>query len=150
MSCMNPSFDASSAIVEIRALSEFRYKLRHYLGASERICRENGLTSLQYQALLHIFSEDAYSIAAIAEKLHCSPATVTRVLNRCESLSLIEHRVSKENQAKKTLCLSAKGYKLINHLIGLHQQELKQLLVHLPIPQHGKFCTSPVCWKSTD
>lgn len=150
MSCMNPSFDASPAAVEIQALSEFRSKLRHYLGASEKICRANGLTSLQYQALLHIFSEDVDSIAAIAEKLQCSSATAARVLNRCVSLSLIESRVSKESQAKRSLRLSAKGYKLISHLIGLHQQELKQLLVHLPIPQHGKFCTSPVCWKSTD
>ena len=81
MSCMNPSFDASPAVVEIQALSEFRYKLRHYLGMSEKICRANGLTSLQYQALLHIFSEDAYSIAAIAEKLQCRPTTSSRILN---------------------------------------------------------------------
>jgi DNA-binding MarR family transcriptional regulator len=150
MSCMSPSIDASPAVAEIQALSEFRYRLRHYLGMSEKICRANGLTSLQYQALLHIFSEDAYSLAAIAEKLQCRLATAAKVLNRCVSLSLIESRVAKENQAKQSLRLSAKGYKLISHLIVLHQQELKQLLVHLPIPQHGKFCTSPVCWKSTD
>lgn len=150
MNCMHPSFDVPPAAVEIQALSEFRYKLRHYLGASEKICRANGLTSLQYQALLHILSEDAPSVAAIAEKLQCRPATAARILNHCESLSLIESRVEQKGQEKKSPRLSAKGLKLISHLIVLHQQELKQLLVHFPVQQHGKFCTSPVCWKSTD
>lgn len=150
MNCMTSLTDTSSEAVDIQAISEFRSKLRHYLKSSEKICRSVGLTTLEYQILLHAHRGEGYSIATVAEKLQCRAVTAQRLLRRCENMGLVEGRTAKEGQGRKHLCLSAKGHILVNQLIALHQQELKQLLVEFPIPQHGKFCTSPVCWKAMD
>lgn len=150
MTCIKPSPKIKPELTEIKDLSEFRFKLKHYLRVSAKICRSNGLTSLQYQALLHAYNEngEGQAIAAIAEKLQSELPSAETILRHCEKLGLIEIRDSRGPQPKAYL--SAKGFQLLRRLMLLHQQELKELIVRFPMSQHGKFCTSPVCWKATD
>lgn len=54
MSSMNSSMLPALTKSDYERISHFRYRLRRFLRISEKMCKDQGLTLLQYQLLLHI------------------------------------------------------------------------------------------------
>ena len=104
-------------------LSQFRYRLRQFLRASETMCRRHGLTLLQYQLLLHIMGfegRDWASIGELAERLQAHHHGVVALVDRCEELRLLQRRPGREDQRIVEIHLRPKGKQLLAQLAALH------------------------------
>jgi DNA-binding MarR family transcriptional regulator len=80
---------------DFERLSHFRHGLRRFLRFSEELCKRQGLTSLQYQLLLHVmgFPGRAWAtIGELAERLQAQHHGVVALVDRCERLALLERR----------------------------------------------------------
>jgi DNA-binding MarR family transcriptional regulator len=115
-------------------LSQFRYRLRQFLRASETMCRRHGLTLLQYQLLLHIMGfegRDWASIGELAERLQAHHHGVVALVDRCEELMLLQRRPGREDQRIVEIHLRPKGKQLLAQLAALHKEERRALLREL-------------------
>ena len=112
-------------------LSHFRHRLRHFLRASELLCKKHGLTPLQYQLLLHVmgFPGRAWAtVGELAERLQAHHHGVVALLDRCEARGLLERRPGRDDQRTVEIHLLARGEKLLARVAALHQDELRRLL----------------------
>lgn len=112
-------------------LSNFRYRLRHFLHISERICKDQGLTPLQYQMLLHVRGfpgREWASIRELAERLQAQHHGVVALINRCEKLGLVIRQQGREDRRVVEIHLLPAGTALLERIAGLHQDELQSLL----------------------
>lgn len=115
-------------------LSQFRYRLRQFLRASETMCRRHGLTLLQYQLLLHVMGfkgRDWASIGDLAERLQAHHHGVVALVDRCEELRLLQRRPGREDQRIVEIHLLPKGKQLLAQLAALHKEERRALLREL-------------------
>jgi DNA-binding MarR family transcriptional regulator len=112
-------------------LSSFRYRLRHFLHISERICKDHGLTPLQYQLLLHVRGfpgREWANIGELAERLQAQHHGVVALINRCEKLGLVTRQQGREDRRVVEIHLLPAGGALLERIAGLHQDELQSLL----------------------
>ena len=112
-------------------LSNFRYRLRHFMRISEQICQEQGLTPLQYQLLLHVRGfpgRDWASIGELAERLQAKHHGVVALINRCEKLGLVIRQAGRQDKRVVEIHLLPAGEALLERIAGLHQNELQRLL----------------------
>jgi len=112
-------------------LSHFRHRLRHFLRVSEDLCKDHGLTPLQYQLLLHVMGfpgRDWASIGELAERLQAQHHGVVALIDRCERRQLLERRTGRSDQRVVEIHLLPKGAKLVARVAALHQGELHRLL----------------------
>lgn len=112
-------------------LSNFRYRLRHFMRISEQICQEQGLTPLQYQLLLHVRGfpgRDWASIGELAERLQAKHHGVVALINRCEKLGLVIRQQGRQDRRVVEIHLLPAGEALLERIAGLHQNELQSLL----------------------
>lgn len=132
----SPSSDSPSDLPmslsqdDYRRLSHVRYQLRRFLRFSEDICHAEGLTSLQYQLLLHVKAMDGKnwaSVSELAEKLQAKLHGVVALLDRCEKLSLIERCINQDDRRQVEIHLLPKGEELLERLAVLHQPEIRML-----------------------
>ncbi|HEU4624292.1 MAG TPA: MarR family transcriptional regulator [Steroidobacteraceae bacterium] len=121
---------------QYEALADFRYRLRRFLRYSERITREHGMTPLQYQLLLQIRGypgREWATVTELAERLQAAHHGVVSLVTRCESAGLVVRETNENNRRVVHVKLTAKGERAIEHLAGLHRDELlrhqKQLIV---------------------
>lgn len=115
---------------DYRRLSHVRYQLRRFLRFSEDICHAEGLTSLQYQLLLHVKAMDGKSWASVselAEKLQAKHHGVVALIDRCEKLGLIERCINQDDRRQVEIHLLPKGEETLEQLAILHQPELRLL-----------------------
>src|ERR1035437_2109355 len=91
-----PSSQAESfpdVAIDYERLSQFRHRLRRFLRVSEDLCLSHGITSLQYQLLLHLKGEAGRAWATVgelAERLQAKPHGVVALINRCEQVGLVK------------------------------------------------------------
>lgn len=81
----------------LEALSDFRFRLRSFLRFSEDAAREEGITVLQYQVLLHtqgFVGREWASISEIAERLQAQAHGVVALVSRCEESGLVRRKAS--------------------------------------------------------
>ncbi len=112
-------------------ISHFRYRLRHFLRISERLCKDQGLTPLQYQLLLHIKGfrgRDWATIGELAERLQAHHHGVVALIDRCEKLGLVARGPGRSDRRVVEVSLSPKGEELLARTATLHQDELRMLL----------------------
>lgn len=115
---------------QLLALSEFRHTLRRFLRFSEDAAHAAGITSLQYQLLLHIGAaegQDGVTIGQLAELLQAKPNGVVALVSRCEAAGLVRRRPGKQDRRQVEVHLLAKGRHCLNALALLHQEELQLL-----------------------
>lgn len=125
---------------DYRRLSHVRYQLRRFLRFSEDICHAEGLTSLQYQLLLHVKAmrgKDWASVGELAEKLQAKHHGVVALLDRCEKLGLIQRRINQEDRRQVEIHLLPEGAKVLERLAVLHQPELRMLESSFSLPAAG-------------
>jgi DNA-binding MarR family transcriptional regulator len=116
---------------DFERLSHFRHRLRRFLRFSEELCRERGLTSLQYQLLLHVMGFPGRSWATVgelAERLQAHHHGVVALIDRCEKLGLLQRRPGRADQRVVEIHLLPKGKKLLAGVAAEHQDELQLLL----------------------
>jgi DNA-binding MarR family transcriptional regulator len=112
-------------------LSHFRHRLRHFLRVSELLCKEHGVTPLQYQLLLHVMGfpgRDWATVGELAERLQAHHHGTVALINRCEKLSLIERRPGRHDQRVVEIHLLPRGERLVATVASEHQGELQRLL----------------------
>jgi DNA-binding MarR family transcriptional regulator len=116
---------------DFERLSRFRHRLRRFLRFSEELCKDWGLTSLQYQLLLHVMGvpgRDWATISELAERLQAHHHGVVALVDRCEKLDLLERRPGRADQRVVEIHLLPKGKKLLVSIAALHQDELQLML----------------------
>ncbi len=112
-------------------LSQFRYRLRRFLRASELLCRRHGVTVLQYQLLLHVAGFEGRlwaSVGELAERLQSHHHGVVALVDRCEALALLERRSGRDDHRVVEVHLRRKGERLLAKLAALHRHERRALL----------------------
>jgi DNA-binding MarR family transcriptional regulator len=116
---------------DFERLSHFRHRLRRFLRFSEELCKHQGLTSLQYQLLLHVMGFPGRAWATIGELAECLQAQhhgVVALVDRCERLALLERRPGRDDQRVVEIHLLPKGERLLARVAAQHQDELQLLL----------------------
>lgn len=115
---------------DIETLARFRYRLRRFLRFSEKICRKNQVTPLQYLLLLHVKGfpgRNWATISELAERLQAHHHGVVSLVSRCEKQELIERRRSQEDRRQVEIHLLTKGNRCLERLAKLHRNELASL-----------------------
>ena len=112
------------------ALSDFRFRLRSFLRFSEDAAREQGITALQYQLMLHtqgFAGRDWATIGEIAERLQAQPHGVVALVSRCEEAGLVRRQSSESDRRQVEVHLLPAGRKKLVQLAAQHADELKRL-----------------------
>jgi DNA-binding MarR family transcriptional regulator len=116
---------------DFERLSQFRHRLRRFLRFSEELCRQWGLTALQYQLLLHVMGFPGRkwaTIGELADRLQAHHHGVVALIDRCEKLELLERRPGRADQRVVEIHLLPKGERLLTRVAAQHQDELNLLL----------------------
>lgn len=121
---------SSLAKADYERLANFRYRLRQFLRRSEDLCRQHGLTPLQYQMLLQIAGcpdREWMNIAELAERLQAKHHGMVALVSRCETLGLVERRLSTADRRQVEVHLTPKGRAALETLARLHVPERRAL-----------------------
>jgi DNA-binding MarR family transcriptional regulator len=106
-------------------LANFRYALRRFFAASERISAESGITSQQYQAMLAIGVAAApLAMKDLADELMLQPHAAVQMVDRLQKLGLAERRASPTDGRSVLLVLTDKGETLLGDLAPRHLEEM--------------------------
>lgn len=108
-------------------LSEFRYRLRRFLGFSENAAIEHGLTPQQYQSMLSIHGfpgRDWVTIGELAERMQIEHHSAGDLVRRMQSVGLVKKEVSPDDRRVMQIHLTESGLNVLNKLIRVHQDEL--------------------------
>ncbi|TMS56568.1 MarR family transcriptional regulator [Imbroritus primus] len=114
----------------LELLSEFRYRLRHFLRFSEEAAKEAGITVLQYQVLVHLGGfpgRDWATISELAERLQSQPHGVVALITRCEDLGLVRRVHSVTDRRQVEVHMTARGRKCLDMLAARHWEMLPAL-----------------------
>jgi DNA-binding MarR family transcriptional regulator len=120
-------------------ISRFRYRLRRFLRISEEFCKEQGLTPLQYQLLLHAKGfpgRDWASIGELAERLQAQHHGVVALIDRCEKLGLVKRSPGQADRRVVEVHLLPKGEALLARTASQHQDELHRLIQEFAQAEH--------------
>ncbi|CAM2157870.1 MarR family transcriptional regulator [Paraburkholderia tropica] len=109
---------------ELEAMSVFRYDLRRFLRASEEIANEAGITTLQYQLLLHVRGfpgRQWATVGELAERLQAAPNGTAALVSRCESAGLVIRKTDPADRRQVQVHLSPKGEQFLLSLAAKHK-----------------------------
>lgn len=126
---------------EFETLSNFRYQLRRFLRWSEQLTRREGITSLQYQLMLHVRGfpgREWATITELAERLQSHHHGVVALVSRGEKLGLVERRTGRSDRREVEIHLTRKGEKIVGRLAALHRDELLRLEGIFTVPSTGQ------------
>jgi len=109
---------------DLEAMSSFRHELRKFLRTSEEIANAAGITTLQYQLLLHVrgFPGRTWaSVGELAERLQAAPNGTAALVSRCETAGLVERRASDADRRLVQVHLTRKGERCLLDLAAQHK-----------------------------
>ncbi|MDQ0609077.1 MarR family winged helix-turn-helix transcriptional regulator [Variovorax sp. W1I1] len=112
------------------ALSDFRFRLRSFLRFSEDAAREEGITVLQYQLMLHtqgFAGREWATVSEIAERLQAQPHGVVALVSRCEEAGLVKRKPSSTDRRQVEVHLLPAGRKKLETLAALHKDQVAKL-----------------------
>jgi DNA-binding MarR family transcriptional regulator len=116
------------SLEEYRALAEFRYQIRRFLGFSEEQVRSAGLEPQQHQLLLAIKGLPKGATATIgelAERLQLKHHSTVELVNRLETLGYVARKAGKEDRRQVIVQLTSSGASILRKLSIAHHQELE-------------------------
>ena len=114
----------------LEALSSFRYHLRMFMRFSEDAAAAEGITSLQYQVLLHVCGfpgREWATIGEIAERMQSQHHGTVALVSRCEEAGLVERRRDPTDRRQVQVHLLPAGRRHLKRLAALHRGELASL-----------------------
>ncbi|ABE33325.1 marR family protein [Paraburkholderia xenovorans LB400] len=109
---------------ELEAMSVFRYELRKFLRVSEEIANAAGITTLQYQLLLHVrgFAGRRWAtVGELAERLQAAPNGTAALVSRCESAGLVTRKADASDRRQVQVHLTPKGERCLLELAAEHK-----------------------------
>lgn len=113
---------------EIRALAEFRYRIRVFLNGSEQAARSMGLEPQQYLLLLAVrglpLRREA-SIRELAERMQLRHHSVVELVDRLERRTLLRRERSRQDRRQVIVHLTARGEKVLVRLAAQRLEELR-------------------------
>ncbi|WP_176079865.1 MarR family winged helix-turn-helix transcriptional regulator [Paraburkholderia tropica] len=124
MTTGKPSRFASASKRDFEVMSVFRYELRKFLRASEDIANEAGITTLQYQLLLHVrgFPNRQWAtVGELAERLQAAPNGTAALVSRCEAVGLVMRNSDPADRRQVQVHLTPKGDALLAQLAAKHK-----------------------------
>jgi DNA-binding MarR family transcriptional regulator len=113
---------------EYRALAEFRYQIRRFLGFSEEQVRAAGLEPQQHQLLLAIKGLPdgvTATIGELAERLQLRHHSTVELVNRLEKLGFVARAASEQDRRQVIVHLTHSGASILRKLSLAHHQELE-------------------------
>jgi DNA-binding MarR family transcriptional regulator len=111
-------------------LSDFRYALRRFLRISEDHARAEGLTPLQYQALLQVKGErrrDWVLVGELAERLQMRHHGAVALVSRCERARLVRRVRNRDDRRRVQIHLTAAGERAVQRVAARNRPELLSL-----------------------
>ena len=106
-------------------LANFRYAVRRFLAASERISAESGITTQQYQAMLAIgAAAEPLAMKDLADDLMLQPHAAVQMVDRLQKQGLAERRPSSLDGRVVLVALTEKGEGLLDGLAERHLEEI--------------------------
>jgi len=124
MNSAKPSKRARPEKHDLEAMSAFRYELRKFLRASEEIANAAGITTLQYQLLLHVrgFADRQWAtVGELAERLQAAPNGTAALISRCESSGLVIRKPDPADRRQVQVHLTPQGERLLLELAAEHK-----------------------------
>jgi DNA-binding MarR family transcriptional regulator len=115
---------------DFRALAEWRYALRRFLAASERIARTEGVSPAQYQLLLFVAGAPeggAPAIGYLAERMQVEHQSAVGLVDRTEKAGLVRRRRDSRNRRRVLIDLTPKGSRLLGRLAREHFATIEAL-----------------------
>jgi DNA-binding MarR family transcriptional regulator len=109
---------------ELEAMSAFRYDLRKFLRASEEIANAAGITTLQYQLLLHVcgFPDRKWAtVGELAERLQAAPNGTAALVSRCEAAGLVTRKPDPADGRQVQVHLTPTGEQFLLDLAAQHK-----------------------------
>jgi DNA-binding MarR family transcriptional regulator len=109
---------------DLEAMSAFRYDLRKFLRASEEIANAAGITTLQYQLLLHVcgFPDRQWAtVGELAERLQAAPNGTAALVSRCEAAGLVMRKPDPADRRQVQVHLTPTGEKFLLDLAAEHK-----------------------------
>jgi DNA-binding MarR family transcriptional regulator len=116
------------SVDEYRALAEFRYQVRRFLGFSEEQVRALGMEPQQHQLLLAIkgLPDGATaSIGELAERLQLKHHSTVELVNRLEKHGHVVRELSQQDRRQVIVRLTSSGAAVLRQLSLAHHQELE-------------------------
>ena len=111
-------------------LAGFRHALRRFLASSEVICRQAGITTTQYQAMLALgCSAQSFSMKQLAERLLLKHHSAVQLVDRLAEAGLVERATVNHDARVVLVVLTSKGETTLEELANLH---LAEMLKHEP------------------
>lgn len=127
---------------QYEALSEFRYQLRRFLRFSEDAAKDEGITPLQYQLMLHLRGfpgREWATVGELAERLQMKHHGVVALLSRCEEVGLVRRQKSETDGRQVEVHLLPAGAERLERLAALHEAELRSLRATFQVAQITAF-----------
>jgi|SRR5580698_8324293 DNA-binding MarR family transcriptional regulator len=116
------------SLEEYRALAEFRYQIRRFLGFSEDQVRSAGMEPQQHQLLLAIKGLPdgvTATIGELAERLQLKHHSTVELVNRLEMLGYVARVGGKQDRRQVIVHLTPSGAAILRRLSLAHHQELE-------------------------
>ena len=124
----NRAMREATGTVEFRALAEFRYRIRLFLNATDRVVRFEGMEPQQYQLLLALRGLPSGRVATIrelAERMQLRHHSVVELIDRLERGRLLRREPSREDRRQVLLHITQRGEKILSRLAGQRIEELR-------------------------
>src|SRR5580704_875092 len=115
-------------IEEYRALAEFRYQIRRFMGFSEEQVRAAGMEPQQHQLLLAIKGLPEGVTATIGElagRLQLKHHSTVELVNRLEKHGHVVRELSQKDRRQVIVRLTPTGAAILRQLSIAHHQELE-------------------------
>jgi DNA-binding MarR family transcriptional regulator len=116
------------SLEEYRALAEFRYQIRRFLGFSEDLLRAAGMEPQQHQLLLAIKGLPdgvTATIGELAGRLQLKHHSTVELVNRLEKLGYVARAAGREDRRQVIVRLTHSGSSILRRLSLAHHQELE-------------------------
>jgi len=128
---------------QIRALAEFRHRIREFVHFSEQAARSAGVEPQQHQLMLAIkaMEPEPASIRDLAERLQLRHHSAVGLVDRLERSGLVRRARSDADRRSAQISLTPKGSRILHKLSVHHREELKSaapaLIESLTFILHG-------------
>lgn len=123
---------------EYRALLRFRTELRRFDQWSRDAAESHGLTHRQHQLLLAVRGfedERGPTIGDVAELLMVKHHTAGELVDRAQSLQLVERVRDPDDHRRVRLRITDRGLQLLHELTDVHLAEVRRLAELFPLAQ---------------
>ncbi len=120
---------ARLTLADYRALAEFRYQIRRFMGFSERAARQTGLEPRQHQLLLALkgLPEGVEpTIGELAQRLQVEHHSAVEMIDRLQRRRLVARLRDETDKRRVCVQLTARGDALLRDLALSHRDELRE------------------------